>query len=88
MRERDLDILNFILGLIKTDAYLSFYCKSMCNRMHFRADAFPDALKAFGEFRKEVKNEKIKNKGDKAVTGCLITVDFEPEKTKPNKKKK
>ena len=88
MKEKNIDILNFILGLIKGDAYLSFYFKSMCNRMHFVNDAFPDALKAFNEFRKEVKDEKIKNKGDKEVTGCLITVDFEPEKTVRSKKKK
>ena len=88
MKEKYIDTLNFILGLIKGDAYLSFYFKSMCNRMHFREDAFADALKAFNDFRKEVKDEKIKNKSDKNVTGCLITVDFEPEKTKANKKKK
>ena len=88
MREKSIDTLNFILGLIKGDAYLSFYFKSMCNRMHFKTDAFPDALKAFGEFRNEVKKEKIKNKGDKKITGCMIEVDFEPEKTKVNTKKK
>ena len=88
MKEKYIDTLNFILGLIKGDAYLSFYFKSMCNRMHFKTDAFPDALKAFAEFRTEVKKEKIKNKGDDKVTGCLIDVDFEPEKTRANKKKK
>jgi hypothetical protein len=87
MREKYIDTLNFVLGLIKGDAYLSFYFKSMCDRMHFKTDAFPDALKAFGEFRKEVKEEKIKNKSKDEVTGCMIEVDFEPEKTKVNKKK-
>ena len=38
--------------------------------------------------RKEVKDTKNKNKNDKNVTGCVIEVDFEPEKTKVNKKKK
>ena len=88
MREKNVDTLNFILGLIKGDAYLSFFFKSMCNRMHFKADAFPDALKAFDEMRKEVKDTKNKNKNDKNVTGCVIEIDFEPEKTKANKKKK
>ena len=88
MREKNIDTLNFILGLIKGDAYLSFYFKSMCNRMHFKTDAFPDALKAFDELRREIKDEKNKNKEDKSVTGCLITVDFEPEKTVRNKTKK
>lgn len=87
MKEKDIDVLNFMMGLIKGDAYLSFYFKSMCNRMHFKADAFADALKAFTEFRIEIKKEKIKNKNDKKVTGCLVDIDFEPEKTKANKKK-
>ena len=81
MREKNIDTLNFIMGLIKGDAYLSFYFKSMCTRMHFKTDAFADAIKAFNEFRREVKEEKIKNKNDKDVTGCNIEVVFEPEKT-------
>ena len=88
MKEKYIDTLNFVLGLIKGDAYLSFYFKSMCNRMHFKADAYPDALKAFGEFRREVKDIKIKNKNDDKITSCMIEVDFEPEKTRANKKKK
>ncbi|MCK4575247.1 hypothetical protein KAU34_02455 [candidate division WOR-3 bacterium] len=88
MKEKYIDTLNFVLGLIKSDAYLSFYFKSMCTRMHFKDDAYADALKAFNDFRKEVKEEKIKNKNDKKVTGCIISVDFEPEKTVRNKKKK
>jgi len=86
MREKNVDTLNFIMGLIKGDAYLSFYFKSMCNRMHFKAEAFADALKAFDEFRREVKEEKIKNKSKKDVTGCMIEIDFEPEKVVRNKK--
>ena len=88
MKEKDVDILNFIIGLIKSDAYFSFYFKSMCNRMHFPDESFANALKAFNVFRAEVKKEKIKNKSDKSVTGCLIEVSFEPEKTVRKKKKK
>ena len=88
MKERDIDILNFIIGLIKGDAYLSFYFKSMCTRMHFKDDAFANAIKAFNEFRRDVKEQKIKNKSDESVTGCVIEVDFEPEKTVRKKKKK
>jgi len=39
------------------------------------------------EFRREVKEEKIKNKSKKDVTGCMIEIDFEPEKVVRNKKK-
>ena len=87
MQERQVDTLNFIMGLIKGDAYFSFYFNSMCNRMHFKPEAFAEALKAFDEFRKLVKDEKNKSKNDKTIIGVDVTILFEPEKTKPHKKK-
>lgn len=87
MQEKNIDTLNFIMGLIKGDAYFSFYFNSMCTRMHFKPDAFANALKAFDEFRMLVKDEKNKAKNDKAITGVDVTVFFEPEKTKPHKGK-
>ena len=87
MQERNVDILNFIMGLIKSDAYFLFYFESMCDRMHFRPNAFKEAVAAFDEFRKTVKDEKNRTKNDKSILGVDVTVFFEPEKTKPNKKK-
>ena len=74
MKERELDAINFILGLIKSDAYLTFYYDTMMKRMHLKVSLI-DVLKAFEDFRKEVKDDKIKNKDKKdyLATNILIT---------------
>ena len=74
MKERELDCLNFILGSIKCDAYLTFYFDTMIKRVHLRTTLI-DVLKAFEDFRKEVKDDKIKNKDKKdyLATNILIT---------------
>ena len=74
MKEKELDAINFILGLIKSDAYLTFYFDTMTKRMHLKTSLI-DALKAFEDLRKEVKDDKIKNKDKKdyLATNVLIT---------------
>ena len=74
MKEKELDCLNFILGLIKTDAYFTFYFETMIKRMHLKVP-LTDALKAFEDFRREVKDDKIKNKDKKdyLATNVLVT---------------
>lgn len=76
MKERELDCLNFILGLIKSDAYLSFYNDTMIKRMHLKTSLM-DALKAFEDLRKEVKDDKIKNKDKKDYLATTILITHE-----------
>ena len=74
MKEKELDCINFILGLIKTDAYLTFYADTTIKRMHLKT-TLTDAIKAFEDLRHEVKEDKIKNKDkkDHLATTILIT---------------
>ena len=74
MKERDLDCINFILGSIKVEPYLYFYFETMIKRMHLKTP-LTDALKAFEDLRREVKDDKIKNKDKKdyLATNVLIT---------------
>jgi len=76
MKERELDCLNFILGLIKSDAYLSFYNDTMIKRMHLKTSLM-DALKAFEDLRKALKDDKIKNKDKKDYLATTILITHE-----------
>lgn len=76
MKERDLDCINFILGLIKTDAYLTFYADTTIKRMHLKTSLM-DALKAFEDLRKEVKDDKIKNKDKKDYSATTVIITHE-----------
>ena len=74
MKEKELDCLNFILGSIECEAYLTFYFETMIKRMHLKT-TLTDAIKAFQDLRREVKDDKIKNKDkkDHLATTILIT---------------
>lgn len=77
MKERDLDCLNFILGSIKVEPYLTFYFETMIKRMHLKTPLM-DALKAFEDFRKEIKDEK--NAADKPISSVTKVIILETEK--------
>ena len=74
MKEKELDCINLILGLIKTDAYFTFYFDTTIKRLHLKTSLI-DAIKAFEDLRHEVKEDKIKNKDkkDHLATTILIT---------------
>ena len=76
MKERDLDCLNFILGSIKVEPYLTFYFDTMIKRMHLKTSLM-DALKAFEDFRKEIKDDKIKNKDKKDCLSTTVIITHE-----------
>ena len=74
MKEKDLDCINFVLGSIKVEPYLTFYFNTMIKRMHLKTSLI-DAIKAFENLRHEVKEDKIKKKDkkDHLATTILIT---------------
>ena len=76
MKERELDCINFILGLIKTDAYFAFYFDTMIKRMHLKTP-LADALKSFEDLRKEVKDDKIKHEKEKDYLSTTIIIAHE-----------
>lgn len=76
MKERELDCLNFIMGSIKVEPYLYFYFETMIKRMKLKT-SLTDALKAFEDLRREVKDDKIKNKDKKDYLSTNIIITHE-----------
>ena len=76
MKEKDLDCINLILGLIKTDAYFTFYFDTTIKRMHLKTTLI-DAIKAFEDLRHEVKEDKIKHKNEKDYLSTTVLITHE-----------
>jgi len=76
MKEKELDCLNFILGSIKVEPYLTFYFDTMIKRMHLKT-TLTDAIKAFEDLRREVKDDKIKNKDKKDYLATTVIITHE-----------
>ena len=76
MKEREIDVISFILGTIKCEAYLTFYFDTTIKRMHLKT-TLTDAIKAFEDLRREVKDDKIKNKDKKDYLATTILITHE-----------
>lgn len=76
MKEKELDVINFILGSIKCEPYLTFYFDTMIKRMHLKT-TLVDAIKAFEDLRREVKDDKIKHKNEKDYLATTVIIIHE-----------
>lgn len=71
-----MDALNFILGTIKMENYFKFFFSTMMERSNIKVP-LTDALKAFDDLRKEVKEDKIKNKDKKDYLATTVLITHE-----------